>query len=150
MTSRLPEVMERLYPPANSPVTVNVAEPDALPAMVVSPTTRKRPWVLVMVMFCPTARVGAYWWVLAAPGPGVDCVAAKTGVSAPDIVRSAAKIPATAPIVASFVLVVFMSVSSFSHGALESIYWEGTVRPYAAYVRRVHDDEILREESVVT
>jgi hypothetical protein len=45
----------------------------------------------------------------------VACVAAKTGVSAPDIARSTATIPTAAPIVAIFVLVVFIFVSSFFH-----------------------------------
>ena len=58
LTLRLPLVMERLYPPANLPVTVKVTVPDAVPFSDLSPTTVKWPCVLVMVMTCPTERPG--------------------------------------------------------------------------------------------
>ena len=66
------------------------------------------------MMVCPTERVGTAELaevdlvVLAAA-----CGAAKTGVSAPDIARSATTIPTAAPAVAIFVLAVFIFFSSF-------------------------------------
>src|SRR5271163_4278108 len=93
LTSRLPFVMDRVYPLANLPVTVKVTVPDAGPVADLFPTTWKSPEVLVMVMVCPTVRPGMLAAVTGEVVPAtLACgVAAKTGVSAPDIARSAAR-----------------------------------------------------------
>jgi len=138
LTLRLPAVMERVYPLANLPVTVKATVPDAVPFFELSLTTLKWPDVLVMLMTCPTVRPGMDDVLMGAALVALDVcwVAAKTGASAPDNARSAAKIPTAAPNVAIFVLVDFIFFSSLAR-ALESIYWDGTVRIHAAYVRRV-------------
>src|ERR1700733_7833271 len=139
LTLKFPAVMERVFPLANLPVTVKVTMPDAVPFSDLSPTTLKWPDVLVMLMTCPTVRPGMADVLMGAAALlalDVCWVAAKTGESAPDNARSAATIPTAAPNVAIFVLVVFIFFSSLAR-PLESIYWDGTVRIHAAYVRRV-------------
>jgi len=92
-----------------------------------------------MLMTCPTVRPGMADALVDAALVALDAcwVAAKTGASAPDNARSAAKIPTAALIVAIFFVLVFFIFFSSHARTLESIYWEGTVRIYRAYIPRV-------------